>query len=54
MCFRKDFRIIFREEKIGFKRNPIKKTRARLWCDWAGALGKMGHDTGLVREEETR
>jgi hypothetical protein len=52
--FRKYFRIIFLEEKIEFKRNHIKKTGARLRCDWAGALGKMGHDAGSVREGETR
>jgi hypothetical protein len=36
--FRKDFRIIFLEEKVGLKRNYIKKTRTRLRCDWASAL----------------
>jgi hypothetical protein len=55
MSFRKYFRIVFHEEKIEFKRNYIKKkTGARLWCDWAGALGKMGRDTGSVWEEVTR
>jgi hypothetical protein len=54
MSFRKDFKIIFLEKKIGFKRNHIKKTGARLRCDWAGALGKIGHDTGSVWKEETR
>jgi hypothetical protein len=48
------FRIIFLEEKIGFKRNYIKKDRVRQRCDWADALGKMSRGTGSVREEETR
>jgi hypothetical protein len=49
--FRKDFRIIFLEEKIGFKMNYIKKTWTRLWCDWTGALRKMGRGAGLVWKE---
>jgi hypothetical protein len=52
--FKKDFRIIFLEEKVGFKRNYLKKTEARLRCDWASALGKMGHGAGSVQEGETR
>jgi hypothetical protein len=53
--FRKYFRIVFLEGKIGFKRNFIKKkTGARLQCDWADALGKMGRGTGSVWDEETR
>jgi hypothetical protein len=52
--FRKDFRIIFHEEKIEFKRNYLKKTGARLRCDWVGALGKMSHGVGSMREGETR
>jgi hypothetical protein len=51
MSFRKDFRIIFLEEKIGFKRNYLKKTGVRLLCDWAGALRKMGRSAGSVRKE---
>jgi hypothetical protein len=50
--FRKDFIIIFLEEKIGFKRNHIKKTMARLWRDWLAlwekwvtALGRCGRET---------
>jgi hypothetical protein len=50
MSFRKDFRIIFLEKKFGFKRNYLKKTGSQ-WCDWAGALEKMGHSAGLVRKE---
>jgi hypothetical protein len=33
MSFRKDFIIIFLEEKIGFKRNYLKKIGARQRCD---------------------
>jgi hypothetical protein len=52
--FRKDFRIIFFEEKIGLKMNCLKIAGASQWCDWAGALRKMGHGAGSMREGETR
>jgi hypothetical protein len=51
--FRKDFRIIFFAEKIGFKRNYLKrwgKAAVRL----AGAIGKMGRGTRPVWKEEVR
>jgi hypothetical protein len=52
--FIKDFRIVFLEEKIGFKRNYLKKTGSRPRCNWADALGKMGRGAGSVWKEETR
>jgi hypothetical protein len=52
--FRKDFRIIFIGEKIGFKKKLFKKAGARQWCDWAGIMGKMGRGAGSAREEEAR
>jgi hypothetical protein len=43
------------KKRLGLKGIILKKkTRARLRCDWAGALGKMGRGTRSVREEETR
>jgi hypothetical protein len=51
MSFRKDFIIIFLEEKFEFKRNYLKKTGASQWCDWAGALEKMGRGTESVQKE---
>jgi hypothetical protein len=51
MSFRNDFRIILLEERIGFKMDYLKRQGASKSCDWAGALGKMGHDAGSVRKE---
>jgi hypothetical protein len=51
MSFRKDFRIIFLAEKIGFKRNYLKRWgQGRL----AGAMGKMGRGAGSVWKKEAR
>jgi hypothetical protein len=52
--FKKDFRIIFLGEKIGFKKELSKKTRTRQRCGWAGAMEKMGRGARPVQEEETR
>jgi hypothetical protein len=50
----KDFRIIFLEEKIDFKRNYLKRQRQGSgttgWCNGK----KMGHCVGPVHEEKTR
>jgi hypothetical protein len=46
--FRKDFRIIFLKEKIGLKMNCLKTTGASQWCNWAGALEKIGRGVGLM------
>jgi hypothetical protein len=50
MSFRKDFSIIFLEEKIGFKRNHIKRqgqscgaTGLAHWEKWVTALGQCGN-----------
>jgi hypothetical protein len=49
MSFRKDFRIVFLEENIGFKRNYPKKqgqgssvTRPAHWEKWVTTLGRCG------------
>jgi hypothetical protein len=50
--FRKDFKIIFFEDKIGFKRNHIKRqgqgcgvTGPAQWEKWAVALIRCGNET---------
>jgi hypothetical protein len=51
--FRKDSRIIFLGEKIEFKMNYVKRQEQDSGSTgWRN--GKMGHDVGPVREEETR
>jgi hypothetical protein len=42
MSFRKDFRIIFLEEKIEFKRNYIKKDRSKAAVRLGRRIGKNG------------
>jgi hypothetical protein len=54
MRFRKDFRIIFLKEKDYVLKELSKMVGPRQRCDWAGAMGKMGHGAGPAREEETR
>jgi hypothetical protein len=53
MSFRKDFRIIFFTEKIGFKRN-YRKGRGKVVVRLAGAMGKMGYGARPVWKEEAR
>jgi hypothetical protein len=54
-CFRKDFRIIFLADKIGFKRNYLKRrgqgSGVTGWCD-----GKNGSRrwTSVEREDEMK
>jgi hypothetical protein len=42
MSFKKDFRFIFLEEKIGFKRNYIKKERGKAAVRQGQCIGKKG------------
>jgi hypothetical protein len=49
MSFRKDFRIIFLKEKIGFEMNYLKRqgqasgaTGLAHWEKWIAALGRCG------------
>jgi hypothetical protein len=51
MRFRKDFRIIFLKEKDYVLKELSKMVGPRQWCDWADAMGKMGHGVGPAREE---
>jgi hypothetical protein len=58
MSFRKDFRIIFLEEKIGFKRNYLKRqgqgsgATGQVRCEkWVMALGRCGK---MRRDEEKK
>jgi hypothetical protein len=53
MSFKKDFRIISLEKKIGLKKELPKKTGARQRCDWL-AQWKNGswHWTGAGRGNE--
>jgi hypothetical protein len=52
MSFKKDFRIIFLEEKIGFKRNYIKKERGKAAVRQGQRIGKKGSRS--EREEEMK
>jgi hypothetical protein len=52
--FKKVFRIIFLEEKFRLKRNYLKMTGARQWCDWADALEKNRSRHWVGVEGETR
>jgi hypothetical protein len=50
---RKDFRIIFLAEKIGFKRNYLKRQgQGSNVIGWSN--GKMCHGVGPVQEGKTR
>jgi hypothetical protein len=53
MSFRKDFKIIFFVEKIGFKRNYLK-SQGKAAVRQTGAMGKMGHGAEPVLKEEAR
>jgi hypothetical protein len=57
MSFRKDFRIIFFTEKIGFKRN-YRKGRGKVVVRLAGAMGKwvttLGRCGKRRRDEEKK
>jgi hypothetical protein len=53
MSFRKDFRIIFLEEKFRFESNYLKRQgQSSGTTGWHNGK-KMGHDAGPVREEKT-
>jgi hypothetical protein len=53
MSFRKDFRIIFLEEKFRFKSNYLKRQgQSSGTTGWRNGK-KMGHHAGPVREEKT-
>jgi hypothetical protein len=56
MSFRKDFIIIFIEEKIGFKRNQIKNDRGKVAVRLGRCIGKNGswHWVGAGRGDEMK
>jgi hypothetical protein len=56
MSFRKDFRIIFLEEKIRFKRNYIKKDRGKAAVRLGRRIAKNGswHWVGAGRGDEMK
>jgi hypothetical protein len=53
---RKDFRIIFLEEKIEFKRNHIKKDRGKVTVQQGRRIGKNGSRrwVGAGRRDEMK
>jgi hypothetical protein len=56
MSFRKDFRIIFLEEKIGLKKNYLKKDRGKAAVRLGWRIGKNGSKcwVGAGRRDEIK